>query len=101
MQNSVPGLAMPSHARDARQEHAPFARIMETLIEPESPTYQYLPGMYVYVHSHACETNGLDARECLIVNTDRAPLEIDVHPCNHPEEIFTVSQDKLSAPIWV
>lgn len=91
----------PTHWRDKRPAHADRARVMETLVEPESCHFRYAVGMYVYVHSHAYETNGLDARECLITNVDNAPLAIMVQPCNHPEQAFEVSQDKLSAPIYV
>lgn len=81
--------------------HADHTQVMGTLVEPTTPFFQYLPGMYAYVHPSAYETGDLRAVECLVVNTDLAPLEIVVHPCNHPEKAFTVSQDKLSAPIWV
>lgn len=74
---------------------------METLVEPETPFYRYQVGMFVYVHEHAYETNALAAKECVIINVDNAPLAIMVHPCNHPELAFEVSQDKLSAPIYV
>jgi len=82
-------------------EHADHTTVMRTLVEPVTPYEQYQPGQYVYVHPHALATADLAAVECLIVNTDLAPLEIVVHPCNHPEQAFTVAQDKLSAPIWV
>lgn len=74
---------------------------METLVEPVSPTFQYEVGQFVYVHDHAYETNPLAARECVIVSVEAAPLDIVVAPCNHPEEAFSVPQDRLSAPIWV
>lgn len=91
----------PTHWRDLRPSHADRARVMETLVEPESPFFRYSVNQYVYVHSHAYETNGLDARECRIIDVTNQPLEITVAPCNHPEQAFTVSADKLSAPIYV
>ena len=81
--------------------HANATHVMGTLVEPMSAYYPYAVGQYVYVHPHAFETADLAAIECVIVNVDRAPLEIVVHPCNHPEDLRTVAQDKLSAPIWV
>jgi len=81
--------------------HADHTHVMGTLIEPTSPYFPYEPGMYVYMHPSAFETGDLRAVECLVVNVDLAPLEIVVHPCNHPEQAVTVAQDKLSAPIWV
>lgn len=78
------------------------AHVMETLTEPvHRATFAYQPGQYVFVHTHAVETNELDALECLILNVDLAPLEIMVHPCNHPEDVRVVRQDQLSAPLWV
>jgi len=91
----------PVHALDRKVFHAPGVHVMETLGEPLSPFFTYQPGMYVYVHDHALETNPLAAQECVIEDVTNAPLEIVVAPCNHPEAAFTVSQDKLSAPIWV
>lgn len=81
--------------------HANFTHVMGTLVEPRSPFYPYEVGQYVYVHTHACEHNCLDAQECVITNVDNAPLEIFVQPCNHPELTHAVAQDKLSAPIYV
>jgi len=91
----------PVHSYDHKITHAPYAHVMETLVEPESCRYTYMINQYVYVHHSAYNTNGLDALECRIVNVDNAPLEIIVEPCNHPEQAFTVRQDQLSAPIWV
>lgn len=87
--------------RAERPYGAASVHVMETEGHPLSPTYEYQVGQYVYVHPHAYETNPLAARECLIVNVDNAPLAIMVQPCNHPEETFEVTQDKLSAPIYV
>lgn len=89
------------HQFDRLPSHEDYAHVMETLVLPRTPFEQYHPGQFVYVHDHAYETNGLAARECVIVNVDNAPLEIVVHPCNHPEQAFVVAQDKLSAPIEV
>lgn len=96
-----PATDEPLHVRDQRPSHGINARVMETLVEPVDPGFRYAPGMYVYVHDHAYETNGLSALECLITNVDNAPLAIMVQPCNHPEQAFEVCQDKLSAPIYV
>lgn len=79
---------------------APYVHVMETEGHPESPWFMYRPGMYVYVHPHAFETAQLAARECCVVDVSRAPLEIVVRPCNS-DELITVAQDKLSAPIVV
>lgn len=89
----------PVHQRDARPYATQGVHVMETEGHPVSPLFQYEPGMYVYVHAHAYETNPLQARECCVVDVVNAPLEITVRPCNSDETI-TVSQDKLSAPIW-
>ena len=94
-------LNAPRHQFDHAPSHAERARVMETLVEPMTPLYQYQVGQYVYVHEHAYETNALAARECLIVDMSNAPLAIMVQPCNHPEQCFEVAQDKLSAPIYV
>lgn len=76
--------------------------VMQTLVEPDHrATFRYQVGQYVFVHRHAIETNSLDALECRIEDVTAAPMEIIVAPCNHPEQAFSVSQDKLSAPIWV
>lgn len=91
----------PAHAYDRKITHAPYAHVMETLVEPESCHYTYMVNQYVYVHHSAYNTNGLDALECRIVNVDNAPLSIMVEPCNHPEQAFEARQDQLSAPIWV
>lgn len=91
----------PQHAYDHHVTHAPYARVMETLVEPANPHFQYQPGMYVYVHDHAFNENPMDALECVIDDVTGAPLEIVVTPCNHPELTRTVRQDQLSAPIWV
>lgn len=80
-------------------QHADHTVVMGTLVEPVAP-YVYSVGQYVYVHPHAFETDDLAARECMVENVDRAPLEIVVRPCNS-DELITVTQDKLSAPIWV
>jgi hypothetical protein len=90
----------PQHTRDHKPFHQDHAKVMETLIEPVSAHFQYVVGQYVYVHQHAYETNDLSARECCIVDVTNAPLEITVRPCNS-DELITVAQDKLSAPIWV
>lgn len=82
-----------------RITHADVTHVMGTLIEPVKP-YMYLVGQYVYVHQRAYETNPLDARECRIEDVSGAPLEIVVRPCNS-DELLTVAQDKLSAPIVV
>lgn len=87
-------------ARETRPYATPGVRVMETEGHPVSPYFQYAPGMYVYVHDHAYETNPLAARECCVIDVTNAPLEIVVQPCNS-DELITVSQDKLSAPIWV
>lgn len=91
----------PGHAYDHTVTHAPYARVMETLVEPDSCHYAYAVNQYVYVHGSAYNTNPLSALECRIVNVDNAPLEIMVQPCNHPEQTFAARQDQLSAPIWV
>lgn len=79
-----------------------ITHVMDTLIEPAHRAhFTYAPGQYVFVHTHAVETAELDALECLIINVDLAPLEIMVHPCNHPEDVRVVRQDQLSAPIYV
>lgn len=96
-----PATDEPQHTREPKPFHAPFVKVMETLGEPESPFFRYSVGQYVYLHSHAYETNGLDALECVIVDVSRQPLEIKVSPCNHPEDVRTVCADKLSAPIYV
>jgi hypothetical protein len=96
-----PATDEPQHVRDRKPFHADRAKVMETLIEPTSPTFAYQPGMYVYVHQGAYNTNPLDAQECLITDVDNAPLAIVVAPCNHPEQAFEVRQDQLSAPIYV
>lgn len=87
-------------ARQTRPYPAQGVHVMETEGHPATATFEYAAGMYVYVHPHAYETNPLAVRECLIVDTTNAPLEIVVQPCNS-DEMITVSQDKLSAPIWV
>lgn len=91
----------PQYANAHHIVHADYARVMETMVEPRDPHFQYQPGMYVYVHEKAFNTNGLDALECCIDDVTGAPLEIVVTPCNHPELTRTVRQDQLSAPIWV
>lgn len=91
----------PAHAYSRTVTHAPFAHVMETMVEPTDCHFQYMPGMYVYVHEHAMNTNPGDALECCIEDVTGAPLEIIVTPCNHPEQTFTARQDQLSAPIWV
>lgn len=91
----------PQHAYDHNVTHAPFAHVMETLVEPPNATFQYQPGMFVYVHEHAYNRNPMDAVECCVEDVTGAPLEIVVTPCNHPELTRTVRQDQLSAPIWV
>lgn len=96
-----PRIDEPQHAWDKTPQHAPHAKVMETLVVPESPTFRYGAGMYVYVHDHAYETNPLAARECVITDCTNQPLEIKVAPCNHPEQEFTVCADRLSAPIYV
>ena len=95
-----PATDEPSHVRDTEPTHAPYAHVMDTLIQPPAG-FAYQPGMFVYVHDHAYETNPLAAYECCIDDVSGAPLEIVVHPCNHPEKAFRVPQDRLSAPIWV
>jgi hypothetical protein len=97
----TPATDEPMHAQDKTPHHAQFAHVMETLLVPESPTFRYGVGMYVYVHGHAYETNPLSALECVITDVTNQPLEITVAPCNHPEQAFTVCADKLSAPIYV
>lgn len=79
--------------------HADHTTVMHTLVEPVAPL-MYAVGQYVYVHPHAFETTDLAARECMIESVEGAPLEIVVRPCNS-DELITVAQDKLSAPIWV
>lgn len=74
--------------------------VMETEGHPLDCHFRYAPGMYVYVHQHAYETNPGAAQECCIVDVTNAPLEIIVRPCNSDETI-TVAQDKLSSPIYV
>lgn len=91
----------PVHTRERKPFHVPSVHVMETMGEPLSPVFAYHPGMYVYVHNHAFETNPLAAQECCITDVSNAPLEITVYPCNRPDQAFTVAQDKLSAPIWV
>jgi len=87
-------------ARETRPYATDVVHVMETEGHPRSADFQYQPGMYVYVHDHAYETNPLAALECLIIDVTNAPLEIVVETCNG-ERMFTVAQDKLSAPIWV
>jgi hypothetical protein len=96
-----PATDEPAHSYDRKISHASYARVMETMVTPVDPNFQYQPGMYVYVHAHAFNTNALDALECCVENVDGAPLEIVVTPCNHPELTRTVRQDQMSAPIWV
>lgn len=96
-----PATDEPAHAYDRKISHAPSAHVMETMVEPMDPHFRYQPGMYVYVHTEAFNTNPLDALECRIDDVTKAPLEIVVTPCNHPELTRTVRQDQLSAPIWV
>lgn len=96
-----PATDEPLHALDRSPFHTASVHVMETLGEPLSPIFTYRPGMYVYVHDHAYETNPLAAQECCIQDVSNAPLEIVVYPCNRPDQAFTVAQDKLSAPIWV
>lgn len=91
----------PAHSYDRHVTHAPYAHVMETMVEPVDPYFRYLPGMYVYVHEHAANRNPIDAVESVIIDVSRAPLAIMVHPCNHPEQAHEVRQDQLSAPIWV
>lgn len=81
--------------------HADVTHVMGTLTEPVSPFYRYHAGQYVYVHQSACNHSELDALECYITDVSGAPLEIKVFPCNHPEDVRTVRQDQLSAPIEV
>jgi hypothetical protein len=96
-----PAMDEPVHSYDRKVSHAPSAHVMETMVEPADAHFRYQPGMYVYVHAKAFNTNALDALECLIDDVTNAPLEIIVTPCNHPELTRTVRQDQLSAPIWV
>lgn len=91
----------PEFAYSRKIHHKPYARVMETMVEPVDAHFQYQPGMYVYVHGHAFNTDPGDALECCIEDVTNAPLEIIVTPCNHPELTRAVRQDQLSAPIWV
>lgn len=91
----------PEFANLHHPHHAQSAQVMETLVVPTDPHFQYESGMYVYVHGHAFNTNSLDALECRVEDATGAPLEIVVTPCNHPELTRTVRQDQLSAPIRV
>jgi hypothetical protein len=96
-----PSTDEPLHVRDTRPIHADNARVMETLVEPVSADFRYSVNQYVYVHEHAYATNPLDAVECRVLDVTAQPLEIVVTPCNRPDVKWTVSADKLSAPIYV
>lgn len=87
-------------ARETAPFHTSSVHVMETLGEPQTPYFRYEVGMYVYLHDHAYEVNPLAARECMVEDVVNAPLEIIVRPCNS-DELITVAQDRLSAPIRV